>query len=151
MFIACVCTALAIAALWPDTPIGKRFRYWLIEAPAQHFPDLKLAKAVGVVVFFLAVIAIAHAFPPELALLGAVDASAFMELLVAAGLLAAHFNALAVLRRLRSTARAVAAWGASQVRAIRPMRRPTVRARSLPRPRFKPKADDDDGRTLVLA
>jgi hypothetical protein len=150
MFIAYVCTALAIAVCWPDTPIGRGLRSWLIDAPARRLPDLNLVKAVGLMVFFIAVIAIAQAFPPELALLGAVDASAFTELMVAAGLLAAHFNALALLRRLRSAARAASAWGAAQVRAVRPMRRPSVRAPSVPRRRFKPKIDDD-GRTLAFA
>ena len=73
MVIVYFCTALAVAICYPQTPVGKLLRYWLIEEPARRLADFKLIKVIGFVVFCLAVIAVAQAFPPELAFLSAMD------------------------------------------------------------------------------
>jgi hypothetical protein len=152
MVIVYLCTALAVAICCPQTPVGKLLRYWLIEEPARRLADFKLIKVIGFVVFCLAVIAVAQAFPPELAFLSAMDASAFTEMMVAAALLAAHLNARNLLRRLRSAAIAAALWASSRARSIGQPRRGFARAPSRLRSKSRtPAADDDGGPVFAFA
>ena len=145
MLIIFLCAALAVAIRYPETPVGKFFRYWLIEEPASQLARLKLVKIVGLAVFCITVVVIAQAFPPELALLGAVDASAFTELMVAATLLAAHLNARNLIRRLRSASIVAFKSASSRVRAAGRCRRAYGRALARLRATLKAPPADEDG------
>jgi len=146
MLIFCLWAALIVAICYPQTPIGKHLRLWLFEEPARLIANLKLSKIVGLAVFCIAVFAIAQAFPPELALLGAMDASAFTEIVAAVALLAVHLNARSLFRRLRLAAKSIFSATSSQARSRGHRRRNFGRAVARLRARIKlPPADEDGG------
>jgi hypothetical protein len=141
-FIICLLAALGVAAWCPETPAGKVCRLWLIEAPARLLDRLSVKTIIGWVVFCFALIAIAQALPIELAMLGALDASAFTELMIAAGLVAANLRVHQVLQRSRIAARTFAGriWSRSRV-----ARRPHSRASAVRRVKLRPPPAEDDG------
>ena len=150
-FVIFLLAALAVAAWCPEIPAGRFCRHWLIEAPARLFDRLSFKAIIGWVVFCAALFAMAQALPIELAMLGALDASAFTELMIAAGLLAANLRARYMVERSRIAARRLAMRIRSAFRAVDRPRRASGRTSSGPRVRRPPPADDDGGPVFAFA
>jgi hypothetical protein len=152
MLILSLCAALIVAIRHPETAIGQFLRRWLIEEPARFLNDLTLAKVVGWFVFLMAIYAMAQALPMELALMGALDASALTEIMIAAGLLAANLRARTVLKWAKTAARTCARAATSPISALGRQRRAFSRAIARVRPKLKPpSADEDGGSSLAFA
>jgi hypothetical protein len=146
MLILSLCTALIVAMRCPETPTGRFIRHWLIEMPARTLAGLTLRKLAGWIAFFIALYAIAQALPMELALMGALDASAFVEITIAAGLVAADLRARGALKLMRIATRTLARPRTSQIRAVGRWGRAFGRAAVHARAKLKrPSASDEDG------
>jgi len=145
MIILMLFAALIVAVRYPETPAGRFMRRWLIEKPGDLIASLTFRKLIGGMVFLIAIYAIAQALPMEFALLGAVDASAFTEILIAASLLAANIRARAVLKAAQTAIQRSAKQVRVQVRALGQRGRSFGRAVARTRSRIKLPAPDDDG------
>jgi hypothetical protein len=151
MLIASLCAALLVAIRYPETPTGQFIRRWLIEKPAAFLDGLTFRKVLGWAVFLIAIYAMAQALPMELALMGALDASATAEFIVAAGLLAANLRFRTALRLARAIVKTCVRSAQSQIQTIGRCRRTAGRALARLRPRLKPPSADDDGGAAGLA
>jgi hypothetical protein len=148
MLILLLCAAIAVMALWPDTPAGRVLRRWLVEAPARRLrPGVLIFGAVLLVVVTAALafggsdgFVVAAQAPEAIGWFVTFDIGTYIDVLLVAWLLGASVRIAPTLEGLGSglarIAEAFVGRIAARARAPRQARR--VRRRAPP--------PTDDGR-----
>jgi hypothetical protein len=131
--------AVAIARLYPETPIGRFLHAFLVDLPLRAAARVERKHLLYIAILLVAGQVLAMAVPLDLAFLAAWDFSIYVDLMLAAWTVA-------------TVARGKAAWSFARSKALRLIRpRPTAgRAAARKRaPRTRrlpvPTNDDDEG------
>ena len=157
MLIFLCCMALAVAWMFPETPVGRLLRRLSIKAPARALARLTPATAIFAFMVILAIAAvvqfaktdglimIAQAIPDGIAWFVTFDVATYIDVIALVWLVAATVRIRAVYQALRSGIRR---WVLRNVGALRDR---TVHGagRRLPRGRrttSPPKKEDEDWR-----
>jgi len=129
--------SLAAMAFFPDIPVSKALRHWLIEAPANAFNKLTPMKLIVGLIVLVCLVGWAMSAPEIVAMIGIGDLSAYLDAAVIMALLGAAARVKFALSEAVRLARTVIAYSAKPFNANR------TRSRQRRSMSFPPRADDE--------
>jgi hypothetical protein len=102
--------ALAIIRFCPETPAAIALQRFMVDGPARFLSRLTLRKALFSAAVFVVLLALGAVFPPDLAMLAAIDTATWLEVLATVSLLAAGLRLKSAFRALAWLVQRPARW-----------------------------------------